>query len=146
MDGESIRTALYIIGWREKGPIKFGVATDPIKRVNDLQIAHPYRLRIYSAWWLHSAETAFAVESDCLKEVRLFALTGEWARITVEQARCVARCIFHRHGFEPERWKPTSAERGKRSLQFKSQERRMEKARRRDAAKEFEWLRNVTKR
>lgn len=140
------RTTLYIISWREKGPIKFGVAIDPVHRLGQLQGANPLRLRIFAAWWLHSYEAAYAVETTCLKEVEVFALTGEWANINVSQARKVAKMVFKRLGFEPERWQPSEDQRETRTTQLDRERKAKERKRHKLAHESFQWLQGVTKR
>jgi len=99
--------SLYVIGWRERGPVKFGVAIDPVARLAGLQTGNPYRLRIYRAWWLPSQDDALRAETMCLERFSGVSLVGEWAQVTKRQAIDAAAKIILERGLPVLTWAPT---------------------------------------
>ena len=78
------RSYVYIVGWSRAGPIKIGRTNALLKRLTQLQIGVPYRLRIWGAARVNDAAKA---ESLCHRHLRAAALLGEWFSIAPKSAR-----------------------------------------------------------
>lgn len=140
------RTALYIIAWQSKGPVKFGIASDPYQRMKDHQVSCPYRLRLYAAWWLPTRDDALALENACLEDVKLFALLGEWAKLSVEQAQWASKGAMSRLNLVGERWHPTEGQKLLREKQLVVAAKAKAKRDKIIALDEYHWMRDSSRR
>jgi len=61
-----------------KGFIKIGVANDPYKRLDDLQVGCPYRLEIIAVIKCRTKKHAYSTESYLHKVFRKTSVRGEW--------------------------------------------------------------------
>lgn len=97
---------VYNIGWRDRGPIKIGVALSPTRRMTALQLSHPYKLQIFCAFVLIGPETAYAIEGEAHHRLRGVRLRGEWFNVTAAEARARTQEIIENNGYRVVFWKP----------------------------------------
>jgi len=71
-------SCLYLISESEKGPVKIGVAKNPLDRISELQVGNPKRLRLTGAWSMWTRSDAFDMERAVLEDVAPRRLVGEW--------------------------------------------------------------------
>lgn len=138
-------STLYIIAWSPQGPVKFGIADDPTDRLSGHQVSCPYRLRLYAAWLLDTRELALAAEASCLDDVKLFALQGEWAKVSVKQALWVVRGALARMKTAEVRWRPSAEQRVLRERQLTKDRTKGEARRRQIAVNEFAYLQDKSR-
>jgi Meiotically up-regulated gene 113 len=72
---------VYFVQAVEGGPIKIGVARDPLTRLADLQVGSPYKLRLYGL-----RRGGVAEERRLHKRFRADRLQGEWFKASGELA------------------------------------------------------------
>lgn len=70
----------YLIQDKNKGPIKIGVATNPVTRLSQIQTCYPYRLRIILIFKIPPGESLSArcIESYLHLWLKEYRLIGEW--------------------------------------------------------------------
>lgn len=84
--------SVYVIGFDlDKAPSKVGIATDPVRRMANLQTAHHQRLVIGGFWETPDREMARALEAAFHETQEDSRLSGEWFDLT--PAQCMA--ILH---------------------------------------------------
>lgn len=91
---------------------KIGVATNPVKRLADLQIGNPRPLTMphkFECWHIHQAR-----ELEMEAHMRLvehgYAKSGEWFRITPDEAAWVIRGIdYMLDDIGSKKWRVTKA-------------------------------------
>ena len=122
-----MKPAVYAIAWSSKGPSKVGVTGNLIVRLNELQTAHPYRLRIYFAALVLSGDSAFEIERVVLADNSAKRLVGEWVSVPPQAlARCIRRvCEERRIVWEP--WKPTEVQLERRRAKLEGRDSQFEK-------------------
>lgn len=100
---------VYVIAWSPRGPTKIGKADDPIQRLNDLQVACPFRLRLYFAAQMAAI---FAIEMESTLHAKLddHRMLGEWFKIGPSLARGYLQAHLHAESIEWQRWKPSQAD------------------------------------
>jgi len=86
---------LYAIQAGESGPIKLGVATDPRRRLKDLQVAHHEQLHLRAAWPGHRPE-----ERDLHEHFARIRMSGEWFAPTPELTAFVEHRAAENHPLE----------------------------------------------
>ena len=65
---------VYFIQWEEDGPVKIGVATDLDDRLNMLQVACPYKLKVIG----FIANADHVLEKQIHKKLKAYHIRGEW--------------------------------------------------------------------
>lgn len=86
-DGQHV----YVIGCAGH-PIKIGIAQDPAKRLGELQVGFPHKLRIYSTT-LVTGGRARAVERECHRRLTDHRLNGEWFDLDAYEAAEMVRLV-----------------------------------------------------
>jgi hypothetical protein len=126
---------VYSIAWSPRGPAQVGITESLIRRLDDLQIACPFRLQIYGAFLVKSADVAVAVKTKILTELAPFRMIGEWLKLNpnllLKHIQSTAK------GAEPnaQPWKPTPLQRAQRVVNRAEFARRREGQRARAALK-----------
>jgi hypothetical protein len=69
---------VYLLSEGERGPVKVGVANDPISRMQMLPTGNPKTLRLVHSWAMFTRDEAFKVERLVLDEMAPYRLRGEW--------------------------------------------------------------------
>lgn len=72
---------VYVIGWQESGPLKIGVAKDPLERALNLQTGCPYPLRVLASYRI--GRDVFFSERCFHKALAPYKLTGEWFAVAL---------------------------------------------------------------
>lgn len=98
---------VYCIAWSVRGPTKVGKASNVPGRLAELQVACPYRLRVWGGIEVETDDQAFAIEADCHRALSQFALLGEWFRVAPKHARATMQSLA---GVARKNWEPTPAE------------------------------------
>ena len=98
---------VYIIGWRERGPTKIGIAKDPAARLVGLQGGCPYRLRLYRAFVLPGEDEARQVEDAALEALLRYAMQGEWVRSDAKSCTSTVIRVIERANLPVTVWRPT---------------------------------------
>lgn len=80
--GAKVSGWVYVIG-SDDGPMKIGIATDPQSRLVEIQVGHPFKLKVLHSW---RHEAAAKVELAAHKLLRGKRLQGEWFSVTQEEA------------------------------------------------------------
>jgi predicted GIY-YIG superfamily endonuclease len=92
---------IYVIAAKEEGPSKVGFSNNPERRLRQLQTGYPEPLAIY-----HTEEVdpswVQIMEGVIHRENRHKRLTGEWFRMSVEDAILEIRHAMIRFGTEVE--------------------------------------------
>jgi hypothetical protein len=127
---------VYLVGWREKGPIKIGVSGDPVKRLTDLQVACPYILHVFKAYKLPTLTDAFEIEQESLAALYQHAMQGEWVRYSAAGCSKTVVRMIERKGLVIRYWRPTPEERSRRERQLAKKHQIAAD----DAKAEFVWL------
>lgn len=90
--GARSEDAVYVIGPSERSACKIGLASDPLKRLAELQTGSPERLKVFALFWSMDRQAklleslALRVASDMGLRIR-----GEWVRLVpAEAAKLVA--------------------------------------------------------
>lgn len=71
---------VYVMQAGESGPVKIGVARNPLSRLRELQTGCFARLRLIAMEDLSDRSDALALESALHKRFRPYRLHGEWFR------------------------------------------------------------------
>lgn len=137
------KCSVYVVGWREKGPLKVGIALDPVARLGDLQVACPYRLRIYKAFWLPDPDAARLIEDAALEVLSPDAMQGEWVNAPASiVSRVVIRAI-ERTKFPVMPWRAEERERATRQATLERDARKAAKRAGQNAVTELDhWRKN----
>lgn len=97
--GEKIRVrqdqGVYVIG-AAGFAVKIGIATDPERRLKEIQTGSPERLRIYAFVELASG-LARAVERECHAQLDHLRKNGEWFDIEWREAVDLVRRVAGKH-------------------------------------------------
>jgi len=76
---------IYAAYWDDFGPVKIGISNTPTRRLADLQVACPYRLKMDSFECSEEYQAADK-ESDVHRSLSCQRMSGEWFDITVREA------------------------------------------------------------
>ena len=72
-------TSVYFIQCRDKnGPIKIGLAMDVEKRLAQLQVGNPYKLKVIASFYVDSKIKAQQIEKSLHKKFMKHSIRGEW--------------------------------------------------------------------
>jgi len=69
---------VYFIQHDVDGPIKIGVAKDPARRLNELQIGNPYQLYLITKIDCCTSGNAYALEKKLHWKFKRWNISGEW--------------------------------------------------------------------
>lgn len=97
-------TWCYQIGWRHRGPIKIGIAGNPLERIRDIQNGCPYKLYITSAYLLPSQPIAYEVEQATLKHLDGLRMVGEWVRMPSWDVRKMVEQVIKHKRLPLQKW------------------------------------------
>ena len=122
-----MRPAVYSIAWSSKGPSKIGVTGNLLVRLNELQTAHPYRLRIYFAALVLNGDRAFEIENAVLTDNSAKRLVGEWISVPPRDlARCI-RWVCEERRIVWKMWQPTEVQLARRLAKLEGRDSQFEK-------------------
>lgn len=76
---------IYAAYWDDFGPVKIGISRTPSRRLADLQVACPYKLKMESFDCSEEYQAADK-ESDVHRTLSSQRMSGEWFDITVREA------------------------------------------------------------
>jgi hypothetical protein len=84
---------IYVISM---GPrcVKVGIAADPKKRLASLQVGCPYLLKVFRVFEIQSVRSAYHFEMLVHRELRPWALWGEWFAVTPERAAATVAAVL----------------------------------------------------
>lgn len=88
---------IYVIASSPEGPCKIGYSNDPFKRLKKLQTGHPERLSVHHCIPFAPAHAPL-VERKIHETVRHLRMSGEWFRLTVEDAIAEVNFALIRYG------------------------------------------------
>jgi hypothetical protein len=77
---------IYVIGPDRESPVKIGVASNPVGRLGNMQVAHWEQLFIHGLFTVYSRGDAFRVEKLCHRRLEDHAMRGEWFNVFAEDA------------------------------------------------------------
>lgn len=80
--GPRVSSHVYVVG-SDDGPMKIGIAIDPRNRLAELQVGHPFKLKVLRTW---KHEAAAHIELEAHKILRGNRLQGEWFSVSPEEA------------------------------------------------------------
>lgn len=80
--GPRVSSHVYVVG-SDDGPMKIGIAIDPRNRLAELQVGHPFKLKVLRTW---KHEAAAHIELAAHKILRGNRLQGEWFSVSPEEA------------------------------------------------------------
>jgi Meiotically up-regulated gene 113 len=126
--GDEGMTVVYAISWSSRGPSKVGIADNPIGRLADLQVSHPFRLRIFFAAIVADRKAAFTVEQATLRHLNQHRLLGEWVKVSPARLAEAVCAVAKRHRIAFEKWRPTIEERLARDAQIAAIQKPTERA------------------
>lgn len=101
---------VYVIAWSPRGPSKVGKANNIPDRLASLQVACPYRLRVWGGIKTASEDDALILEADCHAALNKFALLGEWFRTSPKHAGTTLKAIAQSYFGNVQAWTPTPDE------------------------------------
>lgn len=78
--------SLYLITTETGGPLKVGIASDPVVRFATLQHAHFEPLRLYRFWWLPGFPISSRIEHAFKKHFASHLIRGEWFDVPARSA------------------------------------------------------------
>lgn len=96
---------VYLVAWSARGPTKVGVAVDPVARLKELQVACPYRLRLYFAAVIAEGP-AIPFEQALLDRFVGDRLIGEWIGLGPRALQSALIENLGRAAWSP--WRPTT--------------------------------------
>lgn len=109
-------TWVYVVCWQQRGPCKIGVANTPHARLNDLQVANPYKLHIWRAYGFKNCGEAFTIEGSALNRLRGVRMQGEWVNATVNQASDAVLEACAHYGWQPHAYNKQAVKAAKQKL------------------------------
>lgn len=77
---------VYIIHWSFDGPVKIGISSMLNQRLYDLQVASPYKLKVFKQFKTTSRQQSLIIENWAHERLKAFQMEGEWFSVTPEQA------------------------------------------------------------
>lgn len=78
--------SLYLLCADETRPVKVGITNDPVRRLDDFQIAHYRRLRFHKVWWMAGQRIASRLESAFKLYFLPEHIRGEWHDVDLAEA------------------------------------------------------------
>jgi hypothetical protein len=77
---------LYLVTTERRGPLKVGIASDPVARFANLQNAHFEPLRLYRLWWLPGYPISSRIERAFKEQFAPDLIRGEWFDVSTRKA------------------------------------------------------------
>lgn len=79
--------ALYLVRTlAKKGPLKVGIARDPLHRLRSLQSGHFDELVFHRFWWLPGRAIAARIEQTFKEHFASVGIRGEWFKVDPSEA------------------------------------------------------------